>query len=75
MTDQRSAKDEAARSGLPEDLRPIFDEFVAQYQYAASRRHGAPWVSYLVLADMVRAGWRLTGAPRDDVGGAPHQES
>lgn len=55
----RSEKHEQARNSLPEELRPIFDDFVADYKFHATKRHGAPYVSYIVLADMVRAGWRL----------------
>jgi hypothetical protein len=56
---QRSEKHEQARNSLPEELQPIFDDFVADYKFHATKRHGAPYVSYIVLADMVRAGWRL----------------
>ncbi len=55
----RSEKHERARNSLPEELRPVFDDFVADYKFHATKRHGAPYVSYVVLADMVRAGWRL----------------
>jgi len=58
MTRNRTEKHEEARETLPDDLKPIFDEFVADYKYAATCRHGSPYVSYIVLADMVRAGWR-----------------
>jgi len=63
MEQKRSEKELEARSSLPEDLRPVFDEFVADYKYAATCRYGRPYVSYIVLADMVRAGWRLTAEP------------
>jgi len=62
----RSEKYEHARSTLPEALRPIFDDFVADYKYHATSRHGAPYVSYIVLADMIRAGWRLSADPFPD---------
>jgi len=58
MAKDRTEKHEQARDTLPDDLKPVFDEFVADYKYAATCRHGAPYVSYTVLADMVRAGWR-----------------
>lgn len=60
MSDERklTAKHEEARSSLPAELQPIFDEFVADYKFHAMTRHGAPYVSYIVLADMVRSGWR-----------------
>lgn len=60
---KRSEKHEAARVGLPEELQPIFDQFVEDYKFAGMIHHGAPFVSYIILAEMVRAGWRLTGAP------------
>jgi len=60
-----SPKQEEARNTLPEELKPIFDEFVADYKYHASLRHGAPYVSYIVLADMVRAGWRNVSEPKN----------
>ena len=41
----------------------IFDDFVADYKYAATLRHGRPYISYIVLADMIRAGWRLAAKP------------
>ncbi len=67
MTDtQRSEKEEEARRTLPDELKPIFDDFVAHYKYAASLRHGRPYVSYIVLADMVKAGWRRTADPYKD---------
>ena len=71
MTERRTPKHEEARNSLPDDLKPIFDEFVADYRYAASMRHGAPYVSYVVLADMIRAGWRLTVEPMRDVPSKP----
>jgi hypothetical protein len=67
MTDtQRSGKEEEARRTLPDELRPVFDDFVADYRYAATLRHGRPYISYIVLADMVRAGWRRTGGSIPD---------
>jgi len=56
---KKSLKHEEARNALPEDLKSVFDDFVSDYMYAATVRHGRPYISYIVLADMVRAGWRL----------------
>ena len=58
-TEKRSEKHEEARNSLPDELKPMFDKFVDDYKSSAFRRHGAPYVSYIVLADMIRAGWRL----------------
>jgi hypothetical protein len=58
MKQKQSAKQLEARNSLPDTLKPIFDKFVSDYIYAATLRHGKPYVSYIVLADMIRAGWR-----------------
>lgn len=65
MSEARTPKHEEARNSLPDDLKPIFDQLVAEYKYAAAMRHGAPYVSYIVLADIVRAGWRLSEEPSE----------
>jgi len=64
MEQKPSEKQIEARNSLPEELRPVFDDFVADYKYAATMRHGRPYISYIVLADMVRAGWRLSAEPQ-----------
>ena len=61
----RSEKHEYARKTLPAELRPEFDQFVEDYRFGATLHHGSPFVSYIVLAEMVKAGWRLTGEPID----------
>jgi len=63
MSHNRSEKHEQARNSLPEDLQSVFDDFVADYKFAATKHHGSPFVSYVVLAEMVRAGWRLAADP------------
>lgn len=63
MPEKPSEKQIQARNSLPDELKPIFDDFVADYKYAATMRHGRPYISYIVLADMVRAGWRLSAKP------------
>lgn len=59
----RTEKHEAARAGLPDELKPIFDQFVEDYKFAGTIHHGAPFVSYIILAEMVRAGWRPSADP------------
>jgi hypothetical protein len=67
--DARSEKHEQVRNTLTDDLKPVFDDFVADYKFAATKHHGSPFVSYIVLAEMVRAGWRLAAEPyKDDRG-------
>ena len=53
-----------AKESLSDELKPIYEEFVADYRYAATLRHGKPYVSYIVLADMIKAGWRPTAEPK-----------
>lgn len=63
MEQKPSEKELQARNSLPDELKPVFDEFVSGYKYAATMRHGQPYISYIVLADMVKAGWRLSAEP------------
>ena len=53
-----------ARESLPEGSRSVFDELVFDYKFLALKCHGAPFVSYLILAELVRAGWRPSAANR-----------
>jgi len=66
MPEKPSEKQIEARNSLPDELKLIFDDFVADYKFAATMRHGRPYISYIVLADMIRAGWRLTADPIKD---------
>jgi len=60
MTEEkRSEKEEQARNSLPDELKAIFDDFVNDYKFFATMHHGRPYISYIVLAEMVKAGWRL----------------
>jgi hypothetical protein len=60
---QRSEKHEAARNSLPRELVSAFDEMVGDYQHAAERFHNTPFVSHVVLAEMIRIGWRCSAEP------------
>jgi len=62
-TSKRSPKHEQARDSLPVELRCVFDQFVEDYKFAGFIHHGSPFVSYVILAEMVKAGWRCTGTP------------
>jgi len=62
---QYSQKKKEARDSLPDELKPVFDDFVADYKYAATLRYGKPYISYLVLADMIKSGWRRSADPVD----------
>ena len=63
---KRTEKHEAARTTLPDELKPIFDDFVNDYKFAGTKHHGSPYVSYIVLAEMVKMGWRLAAEPLQD---------
>jgi hypothetical protein len=63
MNEKRTEKHEQARNSLPDDLKPIFDRFVNDYKFHGMTRYGSPFVSYIILADMIREGWRLTAQP------------
>ncbi len=65
-TDKRTEKHEHARNSLPDELKPLFDDFVADYKFAGTKHHGSPFVSYIILAEMVRTGWRLSADPIGD---------
>ena len=55
---ERSEKHEVARNRVPDELKGVFDEFVEHYKFATTKHHGSPFVSYVVLAEMVNLGWR-----------------
>lgn len=48
----------AARATLPEDLRPHFDELVADYRFLAEIQVRSPIVNYAIMAQLVTRGWR-----------------
>jgi hypothetical protein len=60
---QHSEKYETARNGLPEELWATFDQLVEDYRFASSIHHGMRFVSYAVLAELLRAGWRPAAKP------------
>jgi hypothetical protein len=63
---KRTEKHEQARNSLPPELVSVFDDFVADYRFFATKHHGSPFVSYTVLAEMVKAGWRLAAPANKD---------
>jgi hypothetical protein len=58
---ERSEKHERTRQSLPDELKPTFDALVAEYKFLATIHYRSPFVSYLVIADLVRNGWRPSG--------------
>jgi len=63
LTEKRSDKHEHARSELPEELKPVFDDLVNDYKFFATKHHGKAFASYGVLAELVQSGWRLSAKP------------
>ena len=47
------------RERLPGNQQAAFDELVRYYRYFAEVHHKQPFVSYKVLADLIREGWRM----------------
>jgi hypothetical protein len=63
---KRSQKHEEARNTLPDELRAVFDEIVEDYKFATAKRYGSGYVAYIVLADLIRVGWRHVADPLAD---------
>jgi hypothetical protein len=51
------------RESLPKDLRSDFDSLVETYRFYAFVHYERPFVSYKILADLVREGWRPSATP------------
>jgi hypothetical protein len=60
-----------ARNSLPESLWPIYEDFVEQYKFYALTRYEKAWVAYDVIADLIKAGWRDTSKPADQLSQEP----
>ena len=61
--DKKPTQYELALRELPEHLREPFDDLFEEYRFRTTVRHGKPFVSAFVLADLVRAGWRRAAEP------------
>lgn len=48
----------AEREKLPDPLRGDFESLVKMYRFYATLHHKQPFVSYKILADLIREGWR-----------------
>jgi len=59
----KSSKRDEARISLSDELKPIFDELVEDYKFATTTRFGQGYVAYIVLADLIRVGWRHSAQP------------
>jgi len=45
---------------LPEYLQIEFEHIVQDYRYASELHFGRKFVSYAILGDLIKAGWRRT---------------
>lgn len=54
---EKSEKYQDALSSVPQKLRPIFRQLVDEYAYHTQLIYGKRYVSYIVLAELVKAGW------------------
>lgn len=61
MTEQRSEKHDADRNSLSDALKPVFDDFVVDYRFFATKHHGA---QSLVLETTERYGKPVSVRPR-----------
>jgi hypothetical protein len=61
--DQRTKPNLEEREKLPEELQEPYDALVEAYRYYAIVHYRHPFVSYKVLAELVRDGWRLSSNP------------
>jgi hypothetical protein len=52
-------------AGLHDSLRSIYEELVREYRFYAVKHHSHPFVSYKVLAELVRSGWRPPTQPEE----------
>ena len=60
MDFEKSEKYQAARDSLPEELRDVYHQLVAEYSFHTTVKYGRGYVAYEVLAELVRSGWRPT---------------
>jgi hypothetical protein len=56
----------AAEKSLPKELHELFEQMVAEYQFACLKHHRQRFASPKVIAELIRMGWRST--PISNVG-------
>jgi len=52
-----------ALDSLPEELRGVYEELVEDYRFSCIKKTGKSFVNYLVLAELIRVGWRHSANP------------
>jgi len=68
MPEEKKPDHSKLRESLPDDLKPIFDDLVTDYKFLSTKHHGRAFVSYVILADLIKMGWRLSARPTGKVG-------
>jgi len=43
---------------LPSELYPVFEQLMAEYQFASFKHHGKKFASPKVIAELILMGWR-----------------
>lgn len=47
-----------AEQTLPTELHSVFEQLVAEYQFASFKHHGVKFCSPKVIAELIGMGWR-----------------
>ena len=55
---KKSEKYLSTKESIPKQLHPIYDQLVEEYIFHTETRYGRGYVAYIVLADLVRDGWK-----------------
>jgi hypothetical protein len=58
-----SPRSREAEAKLPDELRPVYQQMVEQYEFLTQVQYGRGYVAYMVLAEMVLGGWRPSADP------------
>jgi hypothetical protein len=61
-----SLKKQEAMESLPDVLLPIYEQLIEDYRFSCITRYGRSFVSYVILADLIKLGWRPSADPIDD---------
>lgn len=53
-----SEKQKAAEDSLPADLIPVFRKLFEEYRFVARVHFRSGYISYVLLAELIKGGWR-----------------
>lgn len=53
-----------AQAKLPSELHSMFEQMVAEYQFASLKQHGQKFASPKVIAELMLMGWRTVPLPK-----------